>query len=73
MILATNDRLEDLVRDGAFRQDLYYRINVINIELPPLRDRVSDIPLLAAHFLKDVCEECNKEVAGFTDECMAAP
>ncbi len=72
VILATNDRLEDLVRDGRFRQDLYYRINVINIELPPLRDRVSDIPLLAAHFLKDVCEECNKEVAGFTDECMAA-
>ncbi len=55
VILATNESLEELVRSGRFRQDLYYRINVINIELPPLRDRVSDIPTLAAHFLKETC------------------
>jgi len=72
VILATNESLDELVRVGRFRQDLYYRVNVINIELPPLRDRVSDIPLLAAHFLKDICEECGKNVSGFTDEAMAA-
>ncbi|HVU89274.1 MAG TPA: sigma-54 dependent transcriptional regulator [Pirellulales bacterium] len=72
VILATNESLEELVRAGRFRQDLYYRINVINVEIPPLRDRVADIPLLAAHFLQDVCEECGKQVPGFTDECMTA-
>jgi transcriptional regulator with PAS, ATPase and Fis domain len=71
VILATNEKLEDLVREGRFRQDLYYRINVINIELPPLRDRIADIPMLAAHFLKEVCDECSKPIPGFTDECMA--
>ncbi len=72
VILATNENLEELVRNGRFRQDLFYRINVINIELPPLRDRVSDIPLLATHFLKDVCEESGRQVPGITDECMSA-
>jgi DNA-binding NtrC family response regulator len=70
VILATNENVEDLVRVGRFRQDLYYRVNVINIELPPLRDRVADIPLLAAHFLKEACEECGKQVPGFTEEAM---
>ena len=70
VILATNENVEELVRVGRFRQDLYYRVNVINIELPPLRDRVADIPILAAHFLKETCEECGKQVPGFTDEAM---
>ena len=66
---------EDLgraVAEGRFRQDLFYRVNVINIELPPLRDRISDIPLLAEHFLRSVCDESGKTVRGFTDEAMAA-
>ncbi|MBI2827305.1 MAG: sigma-54-dependent Fis family transcriptional regulator [Planctomycetia bacterium] len=72
VILATNENLDELVRTGRFRQDLYYRVNVINIELPPLRERVSDIPLLAGHFLKDSCDECGRHVHGFTEDAMAA-
>jgi DNA-binding NtrC family response regulator len=72
VILATNDDLGRMVADGRFRQDLYYRVNVINVELPPLRDRISDIPLLAARFLQQVCEDTGKKVSGFTDEAMTA-
>ena len=72
VILATNDDLSRMVADGKFRQDLYYRVNVINVELPPLRERIADIPLLAEHFLKQVCEETGKNVTGFTDEAMTA-
>jgi DNA-binding NtrC family response regulator len=71
VILATNEELEELVQQGRFRQDLYYRINVINIELPPLRERISDIPLLARHFLRRVCEESGKQVRDFSDEALA--
>jgi DNA-binding NtrC family response regulator len=72
VILATNEDLAKAVAEGRFRQDLFYRINVINIELPCLRDRISDIPLLAEHFLRQVCEDSGKHVAGFDDEAMAA-
>jgi DNA-binding NtrC family response regulator len=70
VILATNDDLSRMVSEGRFRQDLFYRINVINVELPSLRDRISDIPLLAEHFLKDICSESGKKVSGFTNEAM---
>lgn len=70
VILATNDDLGRMVEEGRFRQDLYYRVNVINVELPPLRDRISDIPLLAEHFLHDVCEDSGKQVRGFTEDAM---
>jgi DNA-binding NtrC family response regulator len=70
VILATNEDLDQAVTDGRFRQDLYYRVNVINIELPALRDRISDIPLLAEHFLAQVCDETGKVVGGFTDEAI---
>jgi DNA-binding NtrC family response regulator len=72
LILATNEDLSKAVAEGRFRQDLFYRINVINIELPSIRERIADIPLLAEHFLRQICSESGKNVSGFTDEAMAA-
>jgi DNA-binding NtrC family response regulator len=72
VILATNEDLHRLVTEGRFRQDLYYRVNVINVELPSLRERISDIPLLAQHFLAEVCEEAGKRMRGFSDDALAA-
>lgn len=72
VLLATNEKLEELVAAGRFRQDLYYRINVINIELPPLRERVPDIALLAQHFLGRICEESGRQVRAFTEEALTA-
>ena len=72
VILATNEDLSECVAEGRFRQDLFYRINVINVELPPLRERIADIPLLAEHFLKSVCEDAGKQMAGFTDDALTA-
>ncbi len=72
LILATNEDLSRLVAEGRFRQDLFYRINVINVELPPLRERISDVPRLAEHFLHQVCEDSHKKVAGFSEEAMRA-
>ncbi len=66
VVCATNENLQNAVSDGRFRQDLYFRINVINFEIPPLRERVSDIPLLARHFLAQVSEEAGKTVVDFT-------
>jgi DNA-binding NtrC family response regulator len=71
VVLATNEELARLVTEGRFRQDLYYRINVINVELPPLRSRVSDIATLAHSFLEQVREDSRREVTGFADEAMA--
>jgi len=70
VILATNDNLGRMVAEGKFRQDLFYRINVINIELPNLRERIADIPLLAEHFLREVCKDSGKNVRGFTEDAM---
>ncbi|MHC5022651.1 MAG: sigma-54-dependent transcriptional regulator [Planctomycetota bacterium] len=72
VILASNEPLDALVATGAFRQDLYYRINVVTIQLPPLRERIGDIPLLAEHFLQTKCAEAGKHVTGFTEEAIAA-
>lgn len=70
IILATNRNLEQEVKQGRFRDDLYYRINVITIELPPLCERVSDIRLLAEHFLRIYCAQNNRQKLGITDEAM---
>ena len=72
VLLATNEQLAKAVTEGRFRQDLYYRINVINLELAGLRERISDIPLLAQHFLAKVCQDSNRRVAGFTEQAMIA-
>jgi DNA-binding NtrC family response regulator len=71
-ILATNENLEQAVAGGVFRQDLYYRINVIHIELPSLRERPDDIPLLSEHFLRSACSEFGREVHGFATNAMNA-
>ena len=70
IIAATNRDLEDEVREGRFREDLYYRLNVITMELPPLRDRPSDIPLLAHHFLRKYAAELNKPIRDFEPDAM---
>ena len=70
IILASNRILTEEVKQGRFREDLYYRINVITIELPPLHQRVGDIPLLAKHFLWLYCAQHNKQKFGITDEAM---
>lgn len=72
VLLATNKPLEELVSSGEFRQDLYYRINVVTIELPPLRDRLSDIPLLAAHFLEQQGAAVGRTFTGFAPDALDA-
>lgn len=71
LITASNRNLTEQVRQGHFREDLYYRINVVKIDLPPLRDRVGDIRLLAKHFLRTYCAQQNKLKLGITDKAMA--
>lgn len=67
IITATNQDLEQAVKDGRFREDLFYRLNVIPIRIPPLRERRSDIPLLLRHFISRFNEENERSVDGFTD------
>lgn len=72
VVLATNENLEKAVEAGRFRQDLFYRINVIHLELPALRERPADIPLLVEHFLQKSLQDVAKEVDGFTPAAMDA-
>ncbi len=70
VVLATNENLEQAVNDGTFRQDLFYRINVIQLELPALRQRRDDIPVLVEHFLQIAAKEFGREIEGFTSAAM---
>ncbi|MEW6374348.1 MAG: sigma-54 dependent transcriptional regulator [Thermodesulfobacteriota bacterium] len=70
LIAATNKDLEKMIKEETFREDLYYRINIVPVYLPTLKERQEDIPLLAAHFLKKYAEEMGKTIKGFTPEAM---
>ena len=70
LIAATNKELEKMIKEETFREDLYYRLNIVPIYLPALRERQEDIPVLAVHFLKKYAEEMGKKIKGFTTEAM---
>ena len=71
VLSATNSDLKGAVKSGEFREDLYYRLNVVNIHLPPLRERQADIPLLAAHFIREQNDKFGTRVKGFSPDALA--
>jgi Nif-specific regulatory protein len=71
VITATNRNLEEAVSQGTFRQDLYYRLNVVSLEMPPLRKRPEDIPLLANYFASKYGKKCNRRVLGISPQAQA--
>jgi two-component system response regulator AtoC len=72
VVAATNKNLEALVREGKFRDDLFYRLDVVRIEMPPLRDRREDLPLLINAFLHEFARESAKKITGVTAEALEA-
>ena len=70
VIVATNKDLPELIRKGGFREDLYYRLNVVDLEIPSLKQRREDVPLLSHHFLQLFAKRNNKEIRGFTPQAM---
>ncbi|MBW1636608.1 MAG: sigma-54-dependent Fis family transcriptional regulator, partial [Deltaproteobacteria bacterium] len=70
VIAATNVNFQKMVREGKFREDLYYRLKVIEVRLPPLRERIEGIPLLANHFLKMFCKQLDKKIFTISDQAM---
>ena len=71
LITASNKNLEEAVSQGTFRQDLYYRLNVVSLEMPPLRERHEDIPLLANYFAAKYAEKCHRRITGISAEAQA--
>ena len=71
IVAATNVSLPQAIRDGRFREDLFYRINVLNLQMPPLRERGTDIDLLATFFLRRIVSEFGREVSGFHPDALA--
>jgi len=72
IVAATNQNLRNLVEKGRFREDLFYRLNVFNIHMPPLRERTEDIPLLVAHFIKESSRMMGKEISSVSDDAMSS-
>lgn len=72
IIGATNKNLEDLIKKGSFREDLYYRLNVFPIKLPPLRERKEDMPLLVTHFIRSYSEKAGKEINDISPQALTA-
>jgi DNA-binding NtrC family response regulator len=70
VICATNRDLKELVKNGKFREDLYYRLNVVNIRIPPLRERIEDIPLLVAHFIRKYCTSMSRDIISVEPAAM---
>ena len=71
LVAATNRNLRELVNEGKFREDLFFRLNIIPVDLPPLRERTGDLPLLVAHFVRKYSEDVGKDIRGLTPEAMA--
>jgi PAS domain S-box-containing protein len=71
IIAATNKDLAELMREQKFREDLFYRVNIVKLEIPPLRDRMQDIPLLVEHFVDSLNSVQGREIAGVTDEALS--
>ena len=70
VVAATNEPIENMVKEGRFREDLYYRLNVFSVNIPPLRERKKDIPILAEYFLKKFCATMNKNLRKISDKAM---
>jgi transcriptional regulator with PAS, ATPase and Fis domain len=71
LISATNKNLEELIEEGKFREDLYYRLSVIELKIPPLRERKEDIPVLVYYFLEQASKQHNKKIKGITNEALS--
>src|SRR5271169_6029868 len=72
VVAATNVRLREAISAGRLREDLYYRLNVLTIDLPPLRERAGDVEVLATYFLREIARDLQRETQGFTPQAMAA-
>jgi len=70
VVAATNRDLKEMIRSGAFREDLFYRINVVALAMPPLRERREDVPLLARYFASKYAARCNRRVEGISAEAI---